>query len=130
MHDEHAEEQEVGNQRWAGHASGRNFLHAFADVHGTGDRYRGEFVFNDENELVRWGQGVLQYANGSVYEGQWQDGAREGLGRLIHGTGDAYEGEWRGDKANGYGIFSNLQGYRFEGQWKEDCQDGLGMETW
>ena len=67
----------------------------------------------------------MQYANGSVYEGQWRNGVREGFGRLIHVTGDMYEGDWRGDKANGYGVFSNLQGYQFEGQWRDDCQDGL-----
>lgn len=52
-------------------------------------------------ETVRHGLGTVQYANGSVYEGMWNNGMREGYGRLIHPTGDMYVGNWKNDKANG-----------------------------
>lgn len=69
MHEEHSAEQGVGNQQRMAEGPKRNFLYTFSDVDETGDYYKGEFVLTNKHEFVRWGQGVMQYANGSVFEG-------------------------------------------------------------
>ena len=44
------------------------------------------------------GRGVLQFPNGTKYEGEWVQGLREGTGTLTLATGETYEGAWRADK--------------------------------
>ena len=100
------------------------------DIDDTGNLYRGEFILDSEKTFIRQGKGIMQYANGSVYEGEWELGVKQGFGRLVNSQGDAYEGGWIDDRAEGFGIMLNSQGYRYEGQWEGDRQEGLGMETW
>ena len=73
MFDENFPELEAGDQRRTSQSRHdcvkRNFLHAFFDIDASGDFYKGEFVLNERMEFVRWGPGVMHYANGSVYEG-------------------------------------------------------------
>jgi hypothetical protein len=39
----------------------------------------------------------MNYQNGDIYEGKWQNNMRYGNGKITvisDGTGDVYEGEW------------------------------------
>lgn len=41
------------------------------------------------------GKGRCVYADGSKYEGDWEDGQRSGKGVCIYANGDKFQGEWR-----------------------------------
>jgi hypothetical protein len=70
------------------------------------------------------GQGRKTFANGDVYEGQWQDDLRAGHGRYVYGaqspwSGDVYEGQWRADKMHGQGTYQWWRNERYSGPWAE-----------
>ena len=65
----------------------------------NGDIYEGNFV---ENE--RYGEGVYQFANGNVYEGEFVDNRFHGLGRFSFNDGSVYEGEFFEGKIDGDGT--------------------------
>ncbi len=46
----------------------------------------------------RHGSGRLEYFNGNVYDGAWQEDMRHGYGTLTYATGEVYEGAWANDK--------------------------------
>jgi len=48
-------------------------------------------------------KGVMHYANGDKYEGEWKDGNLHGKGIYYYKSGDKYDGEWADNKRNGNG---------------------------
>ena len=52
----------------------------------------------------KWGPGIMQYENGSTYEGEWKDDMREGRGKHCFENGDVYEGRWERNEMSGYGV--------------------------
>ena len=63
-----------------------------------------------------WGQ--MQYADGTIYEGEWHQENRHGQGILLMPNSDRYEGMWYNDLKEGPGKFvyrSKRQIY--EGEW-------------
>ncbi|MCQ2817764.1 MAG: hypothetical protein MJ252_10910, partial [archaeon] len=64
----------------------------------NGDRYLGYFSPEWTKEVF----GILQYKNGTHYEGQFKNDKYNGRGRLILPLGDYYEGEFIEDKAYGF----------------------------
>ncbi len=54
------------------------------------------------------GKGVLQFANGIIYEGPFVDGKREGLGRMLYPSGSEHTkptiliAEWKNDRVSPY----------------------------
>ena len=54
-------------------------------------RYEGQTNAAKERE----GRGVLRYAGGAVYEGEWKGGRQEGRGTYTHANGCVYVGEWK-----------------------------------
>ena len=37
---------------------------------------------------------VMEFADGGLYEGEWQQNKANGKGKFWHADGDVYEGEW------------------------------------
>jgi hypothetical protein len=70
----------------------------------------------------------MEYANMSVYEGEWADGKREGVGRQVFTDGDWYEGNWFADLPDGKGKLSFKKGENsfFEGMFNAGVPDGPG----
>ncbi len=62
---------------------------------------------------------VCNYADGSEYQGEWQDGKRHGKGILISPEGDRYEGQFENNFAHGEGIYTWGDGVRSEGEFRE-----------
>lgn len=58
------------------------------------------------------GSGKYQYADGGVFEGDWQDGRMHGKGVYLFPNGNRYEGDWVGDMKEGYGILTYHNGER------------------
>ena len=47
--------------------------------------------------------GKYTFANGDIYEGQWQDGKMHGQGKYTFVSGAIYEGQWRDGKMQTHG---------------------------
>ena len=70
---------------------------------------------------------ICNYADGSEYQGEWQDGKRLGIGTYISPTGTRYEGEWENDGASGQGVCVYADGRIYEGEFKEGLRHGKGI---
>lgn len=59
--------------------------------------YEGEFENNVKN-----GTGILEYADGQLFEGTFRHGYPEGFGRSVTLNGDKYNGNWLRGRRNGF----------------------------
>ena len=62
---------------------------------------------------------TVVFADGTTYEGEWQNGKRHGYGICVMSEGTVYEGEWQGGKYHGYGKEVAPDGTVREGEWQE-----------
>ena len=70
---------------------------------------------------------ICNYADGSEYQGEWQDGKRHGVGTYISPTGTRYEGEWENDGASGRGVCHYADGMKYDGQFESGERHGKGV---
>ena len=70
---------------------------------------------------------ICNYADGSEYQGEWQDGKRHGIGTYISPTGTRYEGEWENDGASGHGVCHYADGMKYDGQFESGERHGKGV---
>ena len=70
---------------------------------------------------------ICNYADGSEYQGEWQDGKRHGTGTYISPTGTRYEGEWENDGASGHGVCHYADGMKYDGQFENGERHGKGV---
>ena len=85
--------------------------------------YRGEI--NPKTKL-RHGTGIMEYDNGRVYEGQWENDLRCGNGYEVYANGNNYLGEFKEGKANGKGVYYWANGEFYDGEWSQGQKDGYG----
>ena len=85
--------------------------------------YLGEYNAAGEFE----GRGVMRYANGDVYEGEYKAGKKEGRGVYRFAEGDVYDGEWKTGEYEGRGVFRNANGDVYDGEWKAGMEEGRGV---
>eukprot|EP01031_Cornospumella_fuschlensis_P007446 gene7446-9224_t len=71
------------------------------------------------------GLGTFLDAQGTVYQGEWQEGRENGLGLRVWVIG-RYEGQWRGGKRHGRGIMFWINGNLYRGEFRDDLPEGLG----
>ena len=50
------------------------------------------------------GEGVMKYANGSIFQGNFYNGLKHIEGKLTEPDGSSYDGFWRNDQRFGLGI--------------------------
>ena len=70
---------------------------------------------------------ICNYADGSEYQGEWQDGKRHGTGTYISPTGTRFEGEWENDEASGHGVCHYADGMKYDGQFEGGERQGKGI---
>ena len=92
----------------------------------NGDRYVGEV----NGRYIPNGMGVLTYANGSVYEGDFKNGELGGAGTFTDENGDKYTGSFRGGIPEGYGNVVFTDGHSYEGEWKKGSINGKGVMSY
>ncbi|MCX7678954.1 MAG: hypothetical protein N2316_07020 [Spirochaetes bacterium] len=73
------------------------------------------------------GEGEYQYADGSVYRGEFVAGKRHGKGVMQYPDGSQFSGLWECDKKNGVGISYFADGSEFQGNFVNDEPHGVGM---
>ena len=65
-------------------------------------------------------------ADGSFYEGQFQDGEIQGHGfRRWTSSGNEYTGQFVKGELNGHGIMIYGDGSRYEGEWMHNQREGI-----
>ena len=94
-------------------------------VYASGDMYEGQWKAGK-----REGQGTTRYAIGNVYEGQYKADTKEGEGKFCYATGDVYEGQYKAGKHEGKGKYSSANGNVYEGQYKANMREGQGTESY
>ncbi len=75
-------------------------------------------------------QGHREWADGSIYEGEFSYGKPNGLGVYIWVNGDRYTGKWKGGTQEGYGIMKFYNGDKYDGDWKGGKKHGQGNMLW
>jgi hypothetical protein len=78
--------------------------------------YRGEVL--RDRPTSRDGRGVMEYHNGSRYEGEWRNSWVTGRGTLTFRNGDVFDGEFFYDRFHGRGAYGFGDGRGFyDGAW-------------
>jgi DNA polymerase III epsilon subunit family exonuclease len=90
----------------------------------NGDVYNGEFEDGQRN-----GQGTYTYANGDVYVGEFEDDQRNGEGTYTFADGDVYVGEFEDDQRNGEGTYTFADGDVYNGEFEDGQFNGEGTYT-
>jgi len=91
-------------------------------VYANGDKYEGQW-----NSDFKDGNGVMTYANGDKYEGKWHDGLQDGLGIMTYANRDKYQGYWVSGQPNGNGIMFYHNGDTYKGEWHNGEKHGNGL---
>jgi hypothetical protein len=78
-------------------------------------RYKESAYWGETQESKRHGQGVLLYANGRVYEGNWSANLRNGKGFEKFSNGSTYKGTYVNGKPEGCGRYEWENGEIYEG---------------
>ena len=78
------------------------------------------------------GTGQLTYRGGAgVHQCGMRAGKMDGSGVLAWADGFRYEGEWRNGRSRGQGIYARADGTGYEGSWREGCLGGRdGRRAW
>jgi len=73
--------------------------------------------------------GTLTYLDGSSYTGGWKNNLRDGpKGRYQFANGSIYVGDFLEDQMEGEGVLTHPNGNRFVGAWKKGGRHGHGFE--
>jgi serine/threonine protein kinase len=72
---------------------------------------------------------VIDYPNGSRYDGELKNGKRHGIGVMIFANGNCYDGQFCDGKRHGQGIFMYANGRRYEGEFRNGKRHGNGTYT-
>ena len=71
------------------------------------------------------GEGAIEYPDGSVYRGTFEDGRAAGRGTLEAPDGTRYTGGFRDNEAHGTGVMVQPDGTRYEGGFRNNVKHGL-----
>jgi hypothetical protein len=65
---------------------------------GIGTKDNGRKTTSMEKVILTLSLGVMNYASGEKYDGQWKDDKKQGRGVYTYLNGDRYEGGWLEDE--------------------------------
>ena len=64
------------------------------------------------------GRGIYLYADGNIYEGDFENGLPNGTGKISYANGDVYEGEIEKGSLHGKGMMISANGNKVQGIWE------------
>ncbi len=94
-------------------------------------KYSGQFVeyvfciIISDSDLFS-GNGVYCEADGTVYDGDWIQGAKSGMAHVKYASGESYVGEYRYGKRHGKGQYTSLNGEIYSGEFMNNMRHGVG----
>jgi len=86
-------------------------------------RYRGEI---DPRTKLMHGKGVIEYADGSVYEGEFSQDQLQGLGVMKYASGEIRRGTFVAGQMEGKGSILYSNHSRYEGELRAGSPNGTG----
>ena len=75
------------------------------------------------------GLGIMRWADGTSYEGEWRQGLMQGTGIEVYTDGGVYSGQFHGNSRHGIGLYAFADGQAFAGQFNFGLQHGQGILT-
>lgn len=70
------------------------------------------------------------WPDGTIYEGDYENGLMHGKGLLIYNDTSMYDGDFVRGQMTGKGIFVWPEGKRYEGDWVNNKMQGTGTMKW
>jgi hypothetical protein len=89
--------------------------------HAGGWLYRGAWVNNRKS-----GRGVMEWGDGSYYDGDFVADKRHGQGHFVSSRGDLHTG---GYDNRGRGVLVTTNGFEYAGEFVDDMRHGKGVYT-
>ena len=84
-------------------------------------------VYDGEVENgVACGKGLQKYDDGSYYEGEFDNNQRNGKGIYVWKNGGQYVGEFINNEKSGFGLYKYPSGASYEGEFYRDKKHGQG----
>jgi hypothetical protein len=74
---------------------------------------------------LKEGDGIMEYDNGDVYDGEWYNDLKQGYGQMDLSNGTSFVGEWSNDYMV-KGIFTYKTGETYEGFFDNGLPHGYG----
>ncbi|THH41365.1 caspase family protein [Neolewinella litorea] len=72
------------------------------------------------------GEGILRFADGALYTGNFKKGKFEGQGTLTYPDGSVFSGNFRNQLQSGYGTLQDANGNLYDGMWRDGRRHGRG----
>ena len=98
--------------------------HTIHTVNELGDCYTGQLCPLTSQQH---GRGVMQYANGESYAGEWENGQQHGEGVMCYNDG-RYAGKYAHGHRCGTGVWESVDGNKYSGEWAGGLREGKGQE--
>lgn len=89
----------------------------------------GTYTGDISNGQLKDEEGKYEFLDGTVYEGQFENGLFNGKGKLILPDVGTYEGMFVSGLRSGDGKMTFSNGDIYNGQWVNDCMSGQGTYT-
>ncbi len=83
--------------------------------------FEGKFSLNH-----KLGKGYIQFANGSIFVGDFSNDKPNGQGMLTYNE-EYYIGDFENGMMQGDGLWKNKEGHKYVGQWKSNKAQGNGI---
>lgn len=93
----------------------------------TEKRYKDAIYLGTMRNDMRDGKGIMKYANGRQYEGEWIQDNREGKGFERYPNRNTYFGQFKYGRAHGKGVYTWHNGEVYDGQWDQGLKQGYGV---
>jgi len=104
--------------------------YSIADSKGEGKLITKEGVYNGTvvGDFIREGFGIMNFANGNAYEGEWKDDIFHGQGKFQHVQDNyVYTGNIERGQKHGLGSIKFDDGTQYTGHWYKDKYADKGM---
>lgn len=88
-----------------------------------GNRYSGEI---EPRSMFPEGKGLLEYATGTIYEGEFKQGRATGVGVMKFRDGEVHTGTFVDAKLDGHGSIFYADQSRYEGDMRMGKESGIG----
>lgn len=98
----------------------------------SGDREfpNGDFYSGLVKGLLPNGKGKYAWSDGTIYEGDWDQGKISGKGKLLWSSGAKYEGDFSGGYLHGFGTMTLPDESVYSGAWRMNVRHGLGRKEY
>ncbi|KAL6517710.1 hypothetical protein OROMI_033411 [Orobanche minor] len=95
-------------------------------IFSNGDMYVGNL-----RGMIAHGKGKYKWSDGTVYDGDWEEGRMTGKGKIFWPTSQTtYDGDFSAGYLNGFGTYIGSDGSIYKGSWKMSSQHGIGRKQY